>query len=321
LNRRSATHGTQSFVEKPDRELRNRLDALSQPNNAGASRPLTGISVLVVDDDLGTRETFEWTLRPLGVQVRTARSAGEGLQVAESHSFDLLLVDLQLPDMPGTDMIRILRHTRAAVAPFVLISAFLTTPFTVEAMRLGAVDVLEKPISVDDLPGLVSTAVRQTVRSGPLGAKVAAQQMRLPAHSNRADITEPGSAAERWVKHALKACHSTRDLKTLEQWSICAGVSYTALRECCELAGMRPGDARDLVRVLRAVIRAPLEGCLPDVLLNVSDRRTLDSLLDKAGLKFKPFASLDDVFEHQKFVSLDNAALRLLRTMLTGSTS
>ena len=79
--------------------------------------------------------------------------------MAASRPFDLLLVDLQLPDT-GTDVIRSVRG--ASAAPFILISGFLSTEITVDAMKLGAIDVVEKPISVDELPAHVVISARFT---------------------------------------------------------------------------------------------------------------------------------------------------------------
>ena len=94
----------------------------------------------------------------------------------------------------------------------------------------------------------------------------------------------PGCAAERWALHVLKGCRSSGDVKTLTQWALSAGVSYTSLRESCRLVGIRPHDARDFTRVLRAVINSQGQQCDPEVLLDVSDSRTLATLFERAGL-------------------------------------
>src|SRR5690348_8710366 len=103
--------------------------------NEPVDRRRLDASVLVVDDDPGTRETFDWALRSCGVRVRTSASGADAIELAQTHTFDLLLLDLELRDMRGTDVIRVVR-TPTVCVPFVLISAFLTTEVTVEAMRL-----------------------------------------------------------------------------------------------------------------------------------------------------------------------------------------
>jgi len=112
-----------------------------------------------VDDDLGTREIFALALKAAGIQVRTAGCGADAIRIAREARFDLLLIDLELRDMRGTDVVRMLQTETAAV-PFVLISGFLTTDVTVEAMKLGALNVLDKPVSVDVLPRLLPVVSR-----------------------------------------------------------------------------------------------------------------------------------------------------------------
>src|SRR5207237_8247783 len=124
-----------------------------------------------------------------------------------------------------------------------------------------------------------------------------------------------GSASERWAMHVIKGCESRTDLKTLEQWARWIGVSYTSLRESCRIVGIRAFDARDLVRVLRAIILASVSTCRPEVLLDVSDVRTLDKLLARGGLTCSPnvdHASVEGFFRDQQFIRADNGALRIL---------
>lgn len=322
---RFLTPRAKSFLEITDKGLHKRLEASVQAIQHSSSEGLSRTSVLVIDDDVGTRETFDWALSPLGVRVRSAASGTEGIRIAESAGFDLLLVDLQLPDMRGTDVIRALQRKLDTPVAFILVSAFLTTQVTVEAMKLGAADVVEKPISVDDLPALVGSALRQPGRSRRSTLLTeAAHDVATRSAIQFQDMSRPGSAAERWAMHVMKGCHSATDLKTLEQWAVCAGVSYSSLRESCRLVGMRPYDARDLVRVLRAVILGARTGCPPAVLLDVSDRRTLGSLLERSGLESASDAHtmpVDQFFRYQRFVCSDNAALHVLRGMLTARMS
>ncbi len=110
--------------------------------------------VLIVDDDVTSLDLLQRGLRKAyGYEVRTAASALEGLALAQASRFDLLLVDLRLPDMSGIEMVRKLTDEHGPVA-FVLFTGFADVPTTVEAMKLGAFTVLEKPVGLDDL-GLV----------------------------------------------------------------------------------------------------------------------------------------------------------------------
>ena len=107
-------------------------------------------AILVVDDDLGIRETLHWVLRAHGFQVTTAGSGARGLALGRSSRFDLLLIDLRLPDVSGMDMVRSLQREGSEV-PFVLVSAFVTDPVAREARELGAIGVWAKPLTIDDV--------------------------------------------------------------------------------------------------------------------------------------------------------------------------
>lgn len=132
----------------------------------------------------------------------------------------------------------------------------------------------------------------------------------------------PSSTAERWATYVFRACAATGDPKTLDAWSLCVGVSYTSLRESCTLLGIRPHDARDLARMLRAVMRAPLEDCPPSALLDVSDSRTLRLLFERSGMTGAGLAAaipVEEFLGRQRFVPAGNAGLRALRQLLAES--
>jgi len=278
-------------------------------------------SVLVIDDDATVRESCAWTLTLAGLWVETVSTGAEGVALAHSKDFDLLLLELSLPDMTGVDAVRTIRH----VAPklrFVFAGDRLTVPLAIEAMRLGAIDVLEKPVPMERLLEIATALpdVRPSRRrqlSTPIPASESQRPLDPPPHV----MTRPGSVAERWAMHVLKACDSKWDVKTLRAWAACAGVSYSSLRECCDLVGIRPHDARDLTRMLRAVIQSLRQGCAPDVLLDVSDRRTSESLFERAGLAIDSRSgphpvSVEQFFARQGFVVRQNAGLRALQLLL-----
>ena len=87
----------------------------------------------------------------------------------------------------------------------------------------------------------------------------------------------------------------------------------------CRLVGMRPHEARDLVRMLRAIIMAARFQCPFQLLLDVADRRTLDHLLRKSGLDEAKGVTptLEHIFESQEFVARNAEGLKLLRRLLT----
>jgi DNA-binding response OmpR family regulator len=277
-------------------------------------RPL----ILAIDDDPGTLEIVGWALSLAGFDVACAHSGAEGLALASMNRFDLALVDLRLPDMMGTDVIRRLREGTNELR-FVLVSGFLTTAITVEAMKLGAVDVIEKPVMIDDLVRVVCGGLEDATADTESGSREGSYCLSTTATRSTSRIGRPGSVAERWARLVLKVCESPGDLKTLEDWATFAGVSYSSLRESCHLIGIRPHDARDLARVVRAVVRARRIDCSPEVLLDVSDSRTLSKLLARAGLGGEARAggmTAAQLLDAQRFVPAHNAGLRVLALLL-----
>jgi len=135
-------------------------------------------------------------------------------------------------------------------------------------------------------------------------------------------ITTPRSTAERWAVRVLKASESDGDLKTIADWAMFVGVSYSSLCESCRLLSIRPHDARDFARILRVVIQSRANECQPEALLDVSDRRTLNRLIARAGIRLDEpnrFASIDEFLRRQQFVDANNQGLTALRKMLNGA--
>lgn len=277
-------------------------------------RPCTP-SVLIVDNDTDSLKMLRPALTVAGTDLTIAGSGWEGLASARRGSFALMLVEQRLPDLLGISLVRMMRDD-GVTSPFVLVGRELTTPVTVEAMRLGALDVMDKPVKVDHVVKLVFQALSvadskgtgAVPHPGPAGGDSTIDAQ------DAGDHPCPGSAAERWAWHVLKACESTKDLKTIEEWAAYIGVSYSSLRESCRVVGVRAHDARDLMRVLRAVLKANRHHCSPQVLLNVSDVRTLDKLLRRAGLRGHTGDPVTArmFLRDQQFMSRDNAGLRVL---------
>jgi DNA-binding NtrC family response regulator len=117
--------------------------------------------VLVIDDDLGTIETFAAILGHSGFIVSTAQTGLHGLQAVLSQHHDVVLLDLRLPDMTGLEVLQALVTSRNPV-PCVIMSAFGSIGTAVEAMRMGACNFVEKPLTDGDIVAIVQHAIRDT---------------------------------------------------------------------------------------------------------------------------------------------------------------
>ncbi|MEZ6036263.1 MAG: sigma-54 dependent transcriptional regulator [Planctomycetota bacterium] len=110
--------------------------------------------VLIVDDEEGVREGLRTLLQHEGLHVETAGTAEDGLRRVETRSFDIVLLDLNLPGADGLSSIT--RFRQGNPAPDVLIlTGYGTVAKTVESMRKGASDVIEKPFSSDRILAVV----------------------------------------------------------------------------------------------------------------------------------------------------------------------
>jgi two-component system nitrogen regulation response regulator NtrX len=107
-------------------------------------------ATLVIDDDDGVRKTCVDLLEARGHKTLAAASVGEGLRLFSEHKPAAVLLDLRLPDGTGIDVLRELQR-QAPGTPVVVISGHGSVAEAVEAMKVGATDFLEKPVSRDRL--------------------------------------------------------------------------------------------------------------------------------------------------------------------------
>lgn len=112
-------------------------------------------SVLIVDDEKNIRLTLSMALETLNLAVDTAVNGEEALQKLAEKPYALILLDLRMPGMPGLEVLRRIAEIRPE-ARVIIITAYGTIEAAVEAMKLGAVDFLQKPFNPDDVREMVS---------------------------------------------------------------------------------------------------------------------------------------------------------------------
>src|SRR6266849_5327425 len=115
-------------------------------------------SILVVDDESEIREGLELLLKGEGYGVSSAETGESGLAKLEEHPFDLLLLDVSLPDRNGLDMLKEI-HRRDPQLSIVLITAYGSIEMARAAFKNGAMDYITKPWSNDELLAQVAQAV------------------------------------------------------------------------------------------------------------------------------------------------------------------
>ena len=117
--------------------------------------------VLIVDDEAEIRESLESILREEGYLVTTAATAGEALELLRDVAYDVVLLDIWLPDRDGLDALGEIRQLESENVPeVVIISGHGTIEAAVRATKLGAYDFLEKPLSLERTLIVVKNAMK-----------------------------------------------------------------------------------------------------------------------------------------------------------------
>jgi DNA-binding NtrC family response regulator len=110
-------------------------------------------AVLIVDDEAIVRESIGDWLKDT-YQVATAETGEEALELIEKQDFDILIVDVRLPGKSGIQVLREVKEVKPYIESIV-ITAYPSVDLAVEAMKLGAVDYLIKPVAPDSLERLI----------------------------------------------------------------------------------------------------------------------------------------------------------------------
>src|SRR5437879_10106116 len=138
--------------------------------------PSTKGAILVVDDEAEIREGLELLLRSEGYGVESAETGDAGLARLDEQPFDLLLLDVSLPDRNGLELLREIRR-RDPYLSVVLITAYASIDTARAAFKSGAPHYITKPWSNDEpLPQGAQAAQRRRLREETLQLKRALKQ-------------------------------------------------------------------------------------------------------------------------------------------------
>jgi DNA-binding response OmpR family regulator len=139
--------------------LRRELTAMDRPRR-----------ILIVDDEPNVRLMFRTSLASTadGAVIGEAEDGDAALEKVEDASFDVIILDLQMPGVDGMETLRRLR-ARGDNTPVVVVTAHGEVPHAVEAMKLGAVDFLAKPLTPDTLRRVVAEVCDRSRRAEQRG--------------------------------------------------------------------------------------------------------------------------------------------------------
>ncbi len=116
--------------------------------------------ILLVDDEADFLEALSERMRTRGMEVTTSASAKEALDAVEQGSYDAVVLDLMMPDVDGLEALRILKQKDPKLQ-VILLTGHATVEKGVEAMKRGALDLLEKPTDIETLTEKIKQASAQ----------------------------------------------------------------------------------------------------------------------------------------------------------------
>ena len=195
----------------------------------------TGRKVLLVDDDDSLRGTLAEQLQ-LHEEFATteAANAADGLEAAKSNTFDLILLDVGLPDMDGRDLCRLMRKS-GVKSPVIMLTAQDSDADTILGLDAGANDYVTKPFKVAVLLARMRAQLRQHEQSddavftiGPYAFKPSAKLLVEEEKNRKIRLTEKETAI---LKYLYRAGDRMVKRETLlnEVWGYNAGVTTHTL--------------------------------------------------------------------------------------------
>jgi len=118
-----------------------------RPETSGQPKHDERLSILIADDDRGTRETLRDLLRDRGFHTVQAADGGEAVEIVQVNLVHLVLFDMHMPRLSGLEALNVLRQTLQRVLPAVLMSADVTTELMRQALQAQVYSVIPKPVN------------------------------------------------------------------------------------------------------------------------------------------------------------------------------
>ena len=147
--------------------------------------------VLLVEDDSSTAKTIELSLRSEGFVVDTTDLGEDGLEIGKLYDYDLIILDLMLPDMDGYEVLRRLRAAHI-ITPILILSGLTEISDKVKGLGFGADDYLTKPFNKNELIARVQAIIRRSkghaesiIRTGRMMVNLQARTVEVDGKSIR----------------------------------------------------------------------------------------------------------------------------------------
>ena len=169
----------------------------------------SGGRILIIDDEATLRQTLARILQRAGFEATTVSTGQEGLAIVGEQVFDLVYLDIRMPDMNGLDVLKTI-HSQFPELPVILFTAQPDLHSAVEALRRGAVDYLMKPLKpqvIIDRTRAVLADQKKKVRKREIIRQIEELQAELDAldrvESSATDASPTQTASDRFLKRGI----------------------------------------------------------------------------------------------------------------------
>lgn len=216
--------------------------------------------ILVVEDEPDLRAVLDWNLRQAGHDVLQADRGEDGLSLARAQKPDLILLDLMLPDVAGTEVCRTLKadvSTRGI--PIVVVTARAEEIDKVVGFELGADDYVTKPFSVRELTLRVRAILRRADATPPPSSTVDFGHLRIDRDAHRVWIDQAEvelTALEfklLWTLYERRNRVQSRGALLGHVWGADTRISARTVDAHVKRLREKLGAARDYVETVRGV--------------------------------------------------------------------
>lgn len=200
-------------------------------------------NVYVIDDDLAMRDSLDFLLGSVGFNVTLFDSALKFLEIMPNLPFGCVVSDVRMPGMDGIDLLRQLKKEQKTL-PIVIMTGHGDIPLAVEAMKLGAIDFLEKPFEDERLVLMITTALSQATDNSKNEAAIADIASRIASLSPRERQVMDGLVAG--LSNKLIARDYSISPRTIEVYraNVMTKMQAGSISELVRLA-MRGGTLKD----------------------------------------------------------------------------
>ncbi|MGY0571952.1 response regulator FixJ [Bradyrhizobium sp. RDM12] len=199
--------------------------------------------VYIIDDDEAMRDSLNFLLDSAGFGVTLFDNAQSFLDDLPRLAFGCVVSDIRMPGLDGIELLKLMKDQHSPF-PILIMTGHGDVPLAVEAMKLGAVDFLEKPFEDDRLTAMIETAIRQAEPAAQSGAVVQDIAARVASLSPRERQVMEGLVAG--LSNKLIAREYDISPRTIEVYraNVMTKMQAGSLSELVRLA-MRAGMLKD----------------------------------------------------------------------------